>query len=247
MVRAMKASPRQQHLLIELQELDNLIVRLRHKRTQLPERARLDGLHDEYVGAKEAFMAVQRELDAQQADIARLENDVETVRARRHRDNELLAHSTSPKEATALQGELDTLAKRQQDLEDRELELMELNEQTQARFDAAAQALATVDTLRDTLNRSLAESELQIDAEIAEASTERSGLAAELQRDLLDHYEKLRERIGFGAARLRGKVSEASNMELAPAELSDILSTAADEVVFCPQTGAILVREFSAE
>jgi predicted nucleic acid-binding Zn-ribbon protein len=31
-------------------------------------------------------------------------------------------------------------------------------------------------------------------------------------------------------------------MALAPAELSDIRATAPDEVVFCPGTGAILVR-----
>jgi len=54
--------------------------------------------------------------------------------------------------------------------------------------------------------------------------------------------QSLRGRIGIGAARLRGRVSEASNMELAPAELTDILAMAPDELVHCPQSGAILVR-----
>ncbi|MGD9607054.1 MAG: hypothetical protein AB7V10_06190, partial [Leucobacter sp.] len=101
----MKASPRQQQLLLDLQELDNTLARLRRRRQQLPERAQIAELQGEATAAKESFMAVQRELDAQTADIARLEDDIATVRARRVRDDQLLAASTSPKEAQALQGE----------------------------------------------------------------------------------------------------------------------------------------------
>lgn len=238
----MKASPRQQLLLLELQDLDNAIARLRRRRAQLPERAELAGTQAERDEAKRSYMQVQRELDAQQADIARLESDVETVRARRDRDSDLLARSTSPKEATALQSELETLTKRQAELEDRELEIMEQNESTQVRFDAAAAALAAVDTRRDELTNAIAAAEAEIDAELQNTAEARAGLSAEVQRDLLSHYERLRERIGIGAARLRGRVSEASNMELAPAELSDILATAPDELIHCPQSGAILVR-----
>lgn len=240
----MKASPRQQRLLLELQELDNAVARLKRRLATLPERERLAATQGEHTAAKEEFMAVQRELDAQNADIARLESDTETVRQRRERDNQLLSTSTSPKEAQALQGELDTLARRQSELEDRELELMEANEQTQARFDAAVAALAGVDARRAEFERAIAEAEHEIGAESAGLLEQRAGLAAEIQRDLVDLYESLRARIGVGAARLRGNVSEASNMSLAPAELSDIRAAAEDEVVFCPGTGAILVRDF---
>ncbi|MBN9613458.1 MAG: hypothetical protein J0H64_08385, partial [Actinobacteria bacterium] len=115
----MKATPAQQQRLLDLQELDNAQARLRRRREQLPERAELAGMQDELTAAKDAFMAVQRTLDTQNADIARLENDVETVRARRERDETLIAASTSPKEAQALQDELDMLARRQSELEDR--------------------------------------------------------------------------------------------------------------------------------
>lgn len=239
----MKASPRQQQLLLELQQLDNALARIRRKRSTLPEREQLAGIQGEYLAAKEAFMAVQRDLDAQSAEIARFESDTETVRQRRERDNQLLAASTSPKEAQALQSELETLARRQSELEDRELELMEANEQTLASFEAASAALAGVDARRSELETAIAEAERELDAETVSVTEQRAGLAAEIQRDLIELYEGLRARIGIGAARLRGNVSEASNMALAPAELSDIISTAPDEIVFCPGTGAILVRD----
>jgi len=238
----MKASPRQQSLLLDLQDHDNLVARLRRKRTQLPERQELAALQGELSEAKTEFMAVQRELDAQNADITRLENDVETVRQRRRRDADLLSASTSSKEAQSLQGEIDTLEKRQGVLEERELDLMQASEVTQARYDSASEILARVDERRAELTANLLEAERAIDAEIASATEERAGIAAELQRDLLDLYENLRQRGGVGAARLRGNVSEGSNMALAPAELQEIRSAAPDELVFCPGSGAILIR-----
>lgn len=240
----MKASPRQQQLLLDLQELDNTVARLKRRRAQLPERAELAAMQGEATAVKEVFMGMQRELDTQQAEIDRIESDIEVVRQRIRRDDELLAASSAPKEAQALQNELETLQRRQNELEERELELMEANEEAQTRFDAAAEALAGVDQRRQTILEAIAAAERDIDAQLGVAVDDRSGLAAELQRDLLEHYEALRARIGIGAARLRGKISEASNMELAPAELSDILAAAPDELVHCPQSGAILVRVF---
>ncbi len=238
----MKASPRQQQLLLDLQDLDHALARLRRRRAQLPERAELEAMQGEAGAAREAFMTVQRELDTQQAEIERLESDIELVRQRIRRDDELIAASSSAKEAQALQSELETLRRRQGELEERELELMETSETTQARFDEASTALAGIDGRRQAILERIAVAEREIDAELATTVRDREGLAAEIQRDLLEHYEGLRSRIGIGAARLRGRISEASNMELAPAELSDILAAAPDELLHCPQSGAILVR-----
>jgi hypothetical protein len=243
----MKASPRQQRLLLDLQALDNSLARLKKQRNALPQRAELTAMQGERAAAKDAFMSLQRELDTQHADIARLESDIELVRQRIKRDNELSAASSSAKEAQALQAELEVLGRRQEELEDRELELMEVNEQTLAVYNAASEALAGVDGRRQTIIDAIRDAEAKIDTELATTAHDRAGLAAELQRDLLEHYESLRARIGIGAARLRGRVSEASNMELAPAELSDILAMAADELVHCPQSGAILVRDDASE
>ena len=238
----MKASPRQQHLLLDLQDLDNTLARLRRKRATLPERAELTGLSGEAEAAKTQLMAAQRELDSQNADLERIESDVALVQQRRDRDEQLLAASTSSKEAQSLQSELETLTRRQSELEDRELELMEVQERAQAAFAGAQELLRGVDERRTAIAATIADAESRIDRDIASNEDERAGVAAELQRDVLGLYEELRGRIGIGAARLRGNVSEASNMALAPAELSSIRAAAPDELVFCPGTGAILVR-----
>lgn len=239
----MKATPSQQATLLTLQALDTALLRLRRSKQQLPERASLAELQGEASQAKDEFMRIQRQLDSQAAEIARVEDDTETVRSRRKRDEALLEGTASIKEIQALQGELEALARRQSELEDRELELMEANERTSAEMEAASSRLAGVEGKRETLIRAIADAESRLDSEFAAASEERAGLAAEVQRDLLELYERTRDRSGIGAARLRGNVSEGSNMALAPAELADLRAAPADEVVFCPQSGAILVRD----
>lgn len=241
---AMKATAAQQQRLLDLQAHDTTLTRLHRRRQQLPERTALTELQSELTEAKNRFMTLQREIDSQSADIARVEDDVETVRARRERDNLLLEKSSSTKEVQALQSELETLARRQAELEDRELELMEANEATQEQMAEATQALEAVEARRDELTQAISHAESQIDEEVEATRLERANIAAELQRDLLDLYEQTRKQTGLGAARLRGNVSEGSNMALAPAELSNIRAAAPDDVVFCPQSGAILIRDF---
>ena len=238
----MKATPRQQLLLLDLQQLDHTLARLRKRSEQLPERAELTALEAERDAARNSYMDAQRELDARRLELSRIESDVDVVEQRAQRDTDLLAVSTSSKEAVALQSELDTLANRKAELEERQLQAMEIAEAAEGVFGAAEQVLAGVDERRDAINTRIDEAEALTASESEQAQTERANIAAEVQGDLLALYEKTRAQVGIGAARLRGNVSEASGMSLSPADLTTIKATAHDEVVFCPETGAILVR-----
>src|SRR5690606_4256340 len=111
-LRSMKASPRQQQLLLDLQDLDTLIAQHQRRRKLLPQRAAIAALAGELDAAKSAFMAAQRELDAHAADFDRVQSDVELVAQRVRRDEQLLAASIASKEAQALTAELAQLAQR---------------------------------------------------------------------------------------------------------------------------------------
>lgn len=238
----MKATPRQQLLLLDLQQLDHSISRMRKRSEQLPERAELAALEDERGEARNRYMDAQRELDTKRLELSRIESDVAVVVERENRDRELLAVSTSSKEAVALQTELETLARRQSELEDRQFEAMEIAESAEAVFSEAESVLSGLEARRAAIHDRITAAEAEIEREREHARTERAGLAAEVQGDLLALYEKLRADIGIGAAKLKGNVSEASGMALTPADLSSINETAHDALVFCPETGAILVR-----
>lgn len=229
-------------MLLELQRLDHTVLRLRRKSQQLPERAELAALEDEREAAKSSYMEAQRELDARRLELSRIESDVDLIVQRENRDRELLSVSTSSKEALALQSELDTLARRQSELEDRQLEAMEIADAAGTVFAEAETLLAGIDERRQVIVSRVEGAELEIAEELAKTETERSHLADEVQGDLLALYERTQAQVGIGAARLRGNVSEASNMALTPAELAELRAAPFDEVIFCPGTGAILVR-----
>lgn len=243
----MKASKRQQHLLIDLQEIDTQLIRLARQLERLPEKMALKELEDGHKEAKQAFFAREKVLEDLNTEIARLESDVAVVTERKERTSSRLAESTAAKEASALQEELDTLAKRSAVLEDRELALMEQAEEAQALANEAKSSLGEIEKRQASLLARIAEAEKDIASSKAALANERGGLSAEIQGDLRALYESTRERYGMGAAKLIGRVSGGSNMELDAADLTTVNNLPEDEIYFCPVSGVILVRDYQSE
>ena len=129
----MKADPDAQRRLLDLQAIDTSLAQIAHRRRTLPELAELDRLARELSALEDERVRAQVAVDDIDRDIARLEKDIEQVRQRADRDRGRLDAGTGPaRELEALQHELATLSRRQGELEDAELELMEQREQTQA-------------------------------------------------------------------------------------------------------------------
>lgn len=238
----MKASPRQQQLLLELQTLDTHKERLTRRLQQLPERVELDGIAERQREVRANFMRAQRTVEDLRTELGRIETEVETVVQRQTRTGDRLSSSTQAKEAAALQDELETLVRRQGVLEERQLELMEQVDEAEGQFTVSVVDVSDVDAEIQRLRDAITAAETQTGEELTQLDTDRASLAAEVQGPVLEVYERTRARYGVGAARLRGNVSEGSNMELDPADLQSARNTPADELFFCPTSGAILVR-----
>jgi predicted nucleic acid-binding Zn-ribbon protein len=238
-----KADPETQRRLLDLQALDTALAQLAHKRRTLPEHtesARLGAvvtaLGDERAGAQVAVDDLDR-------DIERLDRDVEQVRARSDRDKARLDAGTGPaKQLEALQHEVETLARRQRDLEDAELELMEKREEAEAvltdvvaRLDKARTEHAEIERRREELLAGIAK-----DEEFRRSG--REPLAADLPADLVKLYEQIREQTGMGAALLRAGRCEGCRLELSGSERARVRAAAPDEVVRCDECRRILVR-----
>jgi predicted nucleic acid-binding Zn-ribbon protein len=135
-----KADHFEQQKLLELAAEDVALTQLAHRRRTLPEVAAVEAA----VEAERTFAAdvvrAQTEVNDLGREVKRMEADVETVRQREAKDQRLLdSGSVSPKEMTNLQHELDSLKRRQSDLEDQELELMERLEEAEATLAEARQ------------------------------------------------------------------------------------------------------------
>ena len=108
-----------------------------------------------------------------------------------------------------------------------------------------ADARAAADEVRTRRDALIAQRDAEAEVATTEldgTQSERAALAATLPADLLDLYEKIRARYGFGATELRGKLSVEAGVELTASELAEVGRAADDDVVRCPTSSAILVR-----
>jgi predicted nucleic acid-binding Zn-ribbon protein len=239
----MKADPQAQRRLLDLQAIDTSLAQLAHKRKTLPEYGELDRLARELSALEDERVRVQVGVDDLDRDIARLEKDVDQVRARAAKDQARLDVGTGPaRELEALQHELATLARRQGELEDAELELMEQREAAQGLLDGVEQRLTAARGTRAEAERRRDEtlSELSRDEEFRRSG--RSPLAADLPGDLVQLYEKIREQSGMGAALLQHGRCGGCRLDLSGSERARVKAAPADEVVRCEECRRILVR-----
>ena len=89
----MKAEPAVQRRLLDLADVDTELTRLAHRRTSLPEHAELAAAEAAVRTAKDAVVEAETNAGDLDRDIRRIERDVDGVRTRTARDNQLLAGS----------------------------------------------------------------------------------------------------------------------------------------------------------
>ncbi|WP_238006180.1 C4-type zinc ribbon domain-containing protein [Dactylosporangium sp. AC04546] len=240
----MNADPSAQRRLLDLQAIDIALTQLAHKRKSLPEHAELDKLALELSKLEDQRIRAQVAVDDLDRDIERLERDVEQVRGRKDKDQARLDAGTGPsRELEALQHEIGTLNRRQSELEDAELELMEQRETAQAALDEVVGRLETSRGTRAAAERRRDEALAAIakDEEFRQAG--RRPLAADLPADLVSLYDKIRESSGgIGAAMLRQGRCEGCRLELSGGDRARVRAAPADEVVRCEECRRILVR-----
>ncbi|GGT93585.1 hypothetical protein GCM10010289_12050 [Streptomyces violascens] len=170
---------------------------------------------------------------------------MDQVRQRAARDQQRLDSGavSSPKDLESLQREIASLAKRQGDLEDVVLEVMERRESAQERAAELTERVSSVQAKADdaTARRDAALAEL--DTEAASVTKEREIVAGSVPADLLKLYDKLREQQGgVGAARLYQRRCEGCRLELNITEVNEVKAAAPDAVLRCENCRRILVR-----
>ncbi|RIV37967.1 zinc ribbon domain-containing protein [Micromonospora radicis] len=239
----MKADPKVQRRLLDLQAIDTALAQLAHRRRSLPERAELESLARELSALEDERVRAQVAVDDLDRDIARLEKDVDQVRARKTKNEDRLAAGTGPaRELEALQHELVSLNRRQSDLEDAELELMEQRETAQSVLDGVEQRLAEARERRAVTEQRRDDSLAEIGREEEFKRSARQPLANDLPADLVQLYDRIRTDTGLGAALLTAGRCGGCRLELSGADLARIRKADADEVVRCEDCRRIMVR-----
>jgi predicted nucleic acid-binding Zn-ribbon protein len=240
-----KASPDAQLRLLELADIDAELTRLEHRRRGLPELAELSRLEqrDRELRDELAVLAA-REGDLRREQV-KAEADVDQVRTRIERDRVRLdaGQVSSPRELENLQSEIDSLHRRQSDLEEVVLDVMERQETVagaqQAGLAEREQIIADAAVAIASRDAALAE----IGEQAGKAADRRGAVLADEPADLIDLYDRLRvQHGGVGAAALRRGRCEGCHLSLNTVDLNALRAAPADEVLRCEECRRILVR-----
>jgi predicted nucleic acid-binding Zn-ribbon protein len=209
----------------------------------LPQHAELAALGKDLDASKTILTGRTGEVEDARIELRRIESDVEVVEKRIARDTDRVQHTSSIKDVHALETELTALGTRLTALEEIELAVMERLEEkeaavaeTQSERAAVVAEVAGIEAARDLLL-------VELDRQLGELARDRAAIVSAIGADLSELYEK-RRILGRGnaAALLRARTCSGCTMTLTGNDLEAVRSAPADEIVFCPDCGAILVR-----
>ncbi len=233
-----------QRTLLDIQDLDTTLAKLTHRKNAHPTLATLAELTGRAEDLDRNRAQTQVLVSDARRELVKAETDVEQVRNRAERDRQRLESGTgSPKDLQALSRELESLAKRQSDLEDVELEVMERLESAERDLAAITEQLQAIraDIARVEAERDEAFAEL--DEQIARTRARREELAGRIDADLLALYERVRAKTGgLGAVALRGGATQGIQIPLSLTEKSAIEAAPPDQVIRSEDYDYILVR-----
>jgi uncharacterized protein len=229
--------------LFALQEIDSAIDVLRHRRSHLPENQALAATASAIAKLDAEAVALGKDRDVLTAQEHGLEGEDATLTKKLTTVQVQLAKSIMPKEAEALQHEINSLKAMRSALEDRELELLDTIEPIESRLAAIGAEKVPLHEQADAQRAAVASATEAIDAEIAELSGRRAAAAANIDADAVGRYDKLRSHFGgIAIARIDHGTCMGCNMKISNKELEAIKAAPPDAEVNCDECGRLLIR-----
>ena len=240
----MQADHFDQQKLLALAAEDVALAQLAHRARTLPELAAVDAAQEAQRTLSDDVVRAETEVRDLDREQKRLEADVDTVRTRAARDQSRIdSGAATPKEITSLQSELQSLARRQSDLEDQVLELMERRETADAALADARTGKASAVADRERAEQLRDDALADIADSTSRHQAKRAEVAGGISAPLLSLYDRIRKQTGTtGAAVLKARQCQGCRIELNGRELAAVRNADPHEVVRCENCGRILVR-----
>jgi hypothetical protein len=216
------------HRLLELQEIDSSIDRLEARKRDLEEGTALREARQAADEIEERLGELRLALDSVVREETRLESEADSLE-RKIADEEKRLYDGSvanPKELGAIQAEIANLRQRKVRVEDDVLEQMARREDMEARVPDLERELAQGRSDAETQETSSRDEAEGVAGEIDERRASRAALAGEIDEELLELYEDLRQKKhGVGAAALVDGVCGGCHQKLSALELDRIKRT----------------------
>lgn len=229
--------------LFDLQQVDLLIDQARHALEHLDERDVHGQRERDLVVLRSRRDDIRREQQAQESQLVSIEAESAQVDTHKARLEAQLKTVIAPREAEALQHEIQNLDLKRSDLDDRGLELLEA---------ASVAEDSLIDLLQRESEASAAEAAARADleraisimnGEIEKLQERRREAVAIVSPHDLEEYEKRRTTFGgIAVAEIKHGVCGGCHMDISISELDAIKRLTPDVVAECPNCSRMLVR-----
>lgn len=240
----MTSAPIAQQRLLDLQDIDSRLARLRHERKHLPVLGRIESVIERLKTNKREAIQADVALSEAKTRVTRSEDEVgqvvrraEVLRERLHSGN------SAARDLSAIQGEIDQLGQRQSALEEAQIAAMEALDSAREESERLKQEESDIRVAGRELTAKRDAEFARLDQEIDSLEKQRADLAGTVEAALLSDYEAVRASTGgLGAVALRGRAVEGGAVEISPQELARIVAAPQDQVIHAEENDVIVVR-----
>jgi len=229
--------------LYELQKVDTAIEQTKVALEKLPERAHHAQAQSDLAHVRSTRDNLRREqltMEAELADIEKKSGEIDTRRAKLERQMKTII---APREAEALQHQMQTLAAERNELDDRGLLLLEssaaVDEDLRKLVETESRAIEVEATTAHALTQSAAAKSDEMTVLLAR----RAEVVLPIADADITTYDRLRSSYkGIAVAIIQHGVCGGCHMDISVSELDNMKRLPADQVAECPNCNRLLVR-----
>jgi predicted nucleic acid-binding Zn-ribbon protein len=237
----MKLDKAGQSALLKLSQVD---LEIEQVKTEISKAVNSQELSDASAKLSEAsgeVLAARTTFENLNMEARKADDNLHLVEERIARDLERLNNTSSPKDAQAMQAEVESLTRRKSDLEEVELEVLD-------RLEKAETELASISNAREVLSQVVTNLQETIQSQVDELKSrgrkltaDREILLAKVPEDVLSKYQNLAAK-QIAVGQIENRSCTACRMGLTASTIDALSSLAEDQVGSCPECLAMIVR-----
>ena len=228
--------------LLELQKIDTALSQLVHRQANLDERKVLATAKAALVASQVENTRLTAELTASKDEISSLESANKNCEAQIAKYSQQLKTVIAPREAEALQHEIETVRTERSANDDKELQLLETSENLEMQLRLTAEHINELSAGVASATAALNEALKICEDEKKSLDEKRHGVASAIDSKLIKLYDvKRAKRTTAAVADLHGSKCQSCHLDLSVVELSALKKLGAEDFAECPNCDCYLV------
>jgi hypothetical protein len=237
----MKLDVAGQSALLKLSQVDLEIEQIKNEISKAISSKELTDASGKLAEASEEVIAARTVFENLSMEARKADDNLHLVEERIARDLERLNNTSSPKDAQAMQSEVESLTRRKGELEEVELEILD-------RLEKSEQQLKNVSSQREEFQNKVSELQESIQGQVDQLkmrgrklTADRETLVSKIPQDALEKYKALAAR-QIAVGQIQNRACSACRMGLTASTIDSLSTLAEDEIGNCPECLAMIVR-----